>query len=204
MPPGQTPRRPRSRYRSHRLRCRNKRACSPQEHLAALIPVNASFWCLDFKANYVNLKLQLHANQSAFITSFGRHNDRSGPWYLLSFCQWPISKTCRKPKRFYATKPKEKTMTCGQEVELLFLFMTGSPWMTLLKRYVMSWLVYTYIYNIYMYTYMYTYIYIHICIHICIYMYIYIYTHIHYRSKVWDHLEMSLFFKEKHCFFQWR
>jgi len=22
-----------------------------------------------------------------------------------------------------------------------------------------------------------------------------------YRSKVWDHLEMSLFFKEKHCFF---
>jgi len=27
-------------------------------------------------------------------------------------------------------------------------------------------------------------------------------SHIHYRSKVWDHLEMSLFFKEKHCFFQ--
>jgi len=26
--------------------------------------------------------------------------------------------------------------------------------------------------------------------------------YIHYRSKVWDHLEMSLFFKEKHCFFQ--
>jgi len=25
---------------------------------------------------------------------------------------------------------------------------------------------------------------------------------IHYRSKVWDPLEMSLFFKEKHCFFQ--
>jgi len=24
--------------------------------------------------------------------------------------------------------------------------------------------------------------------------------HIHYRSKVWGHLEMSLFFKEKHCF----
>jgi len=25
--------------------------------------------------------------------------------------------------------------------------------------------------------------------------------YIHYRSKVWGHLEMSLFFKEKHCFF---
>jgi len=25
--------------------------------------------------------------------------------------------------------------------------------------------------------------------------------HVHYRSKVWDHLEMTLFFKEKHCFF---
>jgi len=24
--------------------------------------------------------------------------------------------------------------------------------------------------------------------------------HIHYRSKVWGHLEMSLFFKEKHFF----
>jgi len=24
---------------------------------------------------------------------------------------------------------------------------------------------------------------------------------IHYRSKVWDHLEMTLFFKEKHFFF---
>jgi len=33
--------------------------------------------------------------------------------------------------------------------------------------------------------------------------YIYIYIYIHYRSKVWDHLEMSLFFKEKPCFFQW-
>jgi len=25
--------------------------------------------------------------------------------------------------------------------------------------------------------------------------------HVHYRSKVWGHLELSLFFKEKHCFF---
>jgi len=25
--------------------------------------------------------------------------------------------------------------------------------------------------------------------------------YIHYRSKVWDHLEMTLYFKEKHCFF---
>jgi len=30
---------------------------------------------------------------------------------------------------------------------------------------------------------------------------IYIYICIHYRSKVCDHLEMSLFFKEKHCYF---
>jgi len=27
------------------------------------------------------------------------------------------------------------------------------------------------------------------------------FIYIHYRSKVWDHLEMTLFFKEKHCFF---
>jgi len=33
-------------------------------------------------------------------------------------------------------------------------------------------------------------------------VYIYIYIYIHYRSKVWGHLEMSLFFKEKHCVFQ--
>jgi len=38
-------------------------------------------------------------------------------------------------------------------------------------------------------------------IHIYIYMYIYIYIYIHDHSKVWGHLEMSLFFKEKHCFF---
>jgi len=25
--------------------------------------------------------------------------------------------------------------------------------------------------------------------------------YIHYRSKVWGHLEMSLYFKEEHCFF---
>jgi len=42
-------------------------------------------------------------------------------------------------------------------------------------------------------------VYIHICVYtyMCVYMYVYI----HYRSKVWDHLEMTLFFKEKHCFF---
>jgi len=34
---------------------------------------------------------------------------------------------------------------------------------------------------------------------------VYVFTPIkdvHYRSKVWGHLEMSLFFKEKHSFFQ--
>jgi len=47
---------------------------------------------------------------------------------------------------------------------------------------------------------MHIYIYVYIYIYININMYIYI--NIHYHSKVWDHLEMSLFFKEKHCFFQ--
>jgi len=32
------------------------------------------------------------------------------------------------------------------------------------------------------------------------FVYVYIYIYIHYHSKVWGHLEMSLFFKEKQCF----
>lgn len=59
-------------------------------------------------------------------------------WYFLSSWQWQISKSCRKPKRFYAMKPKEKTTTFGKEAELRFHFMTGKPWMTLSKLYVMS------------------------------------------------------------------
>jgi len=42
---------------------------------------------------------------------------------------------------------------------------------------------------------------IYIYIYIYIYTHIYIYIYLHYRSKVWGHLEMSLFFKEKHCFY---
>jgi len=28
-----------------------------------------------------------------------------------------------------------------------------------------------------------------------------VFVNVHYRSKVWGHFEMSLFLKEKHCFF---
>lgn len=59
-------------------------------------------------------------------------------WSFLSLWQWQISKSCKKPKRFYAMKPKEKTMTFGKEVVLLFHFMTGKPWVTRLKPYVFS------------------------------------------------------------------
>jgi len=63
--------------------------------------------------------------------------------------------------------------------------------------------VYKYIYfNIYIYVH-YTYVYMCIyCMGTCIFIYVRIIcVYIHYRLKVWGLLEMSLFFKVKHCFF---
>jgi len=58
---------------------------------------------------------------------------------------------------------------------------------------------------IYMYICIYTYMYIYICIYVYMYTYVYIYICMYIHIYVYIHtlpFKMSLFFKEKHCFFQ--